>query len=125
VPQRGGFHITIDAVYESESTGLIVEAPYSLYSKLNFIPGIQLIFENTHGNLDPGASKRQHNNMYIRDSSPSILTRIMGTVINEIQKKEKKKKLVESCGNILHKIVTACWAGHFPVLSGVRRKVHI
>jgi hypothetical protein len=41
----------VDAVYETESTGLIVEAPYSLFSKLSGMPGIQLLFENTHGNL--------------------------------------------------------------------------
>ena len=28
-----------------------MEAPYSLFSKLSAMHGIQLLFENTHGNL--------------------------------------------------------------------------
>ena len=38
-------NIMVDAVYETESTGLIVEAPYSLFSKLSGMPGIQLLLK--------------------------------------------------------------------------------
>lgn len=47
------FGLSVDSVYHTNSTGLLIKVPYSLYSKLCTLPGIGLVFENTAGNIIP------------------------------------------------------------------------
>lgn len=42
--------LSVQAVYDCSSTGIILEAPYSIYSKLQGLPGVALVFEGTRGN---------------------------------------------------------------------------
>ncbi|KAK2736888.1 hypothetical protein FQN55_001383 [Onygenales sp. PD_40] len=45
--------IKVDAVYQTNSVGLIIEAPFHVYAQLNSLQGIRLVFENTTGNKLP------------------------------------------------------------------------
>src|SRR5947207_8625204 len=42
--------ISIEGVYDIDSTGLILEASHSLYSKLGNLPRVRLICNNAQGN---------------------------------------------------------------------------
>lgn len=43
--------ITVDSVYRTASIGIVMEAPYFIYAQLRRLPGIEMLFENTGGNL--------------------------------------------------------------------------
>jgi len=43
--------LTVDGVYQTNSVGIVISGPYSVFSKLSGLPGVALIFEGTGGNL--------------------------------------------------------------------------
>ena len=43
-------NITLDGVYNTDSVGLVMEAPFHVFAQLERLPGVKLVFKNTNGN---------------------------------------------------------------------------
>ncbi|KAK2804778.1 hypothetical protein FQN51_001420 [Onygenales sp. PD_10] len=44
------FGMSVQGVYQCQSTGFILQAPFAIYTQLKRLPGIEMIFEATRGN---------------------------------------------------------------------------